>query len=149
MSGFIITGKNGVIKIEFSEVFGFPKETSYLGGYDVKGKINIQCGNFFVKDADLWFSTGQVYQFFTRLQKCYKDLAGSVTFIDADNNFKMEVYFNRLGQVKIQGFFQEVAHLENILQYQFESEQSYLTSTIKELEEIVLYYGDMEGEKCW
>ncbi|MBO9131060.1 hypothetical protein [Bacillus sp. 165] len=39
MKEFIIAGKHGFIRIELNEVYGFPNETSYLGGYDVKGKI--------------------------------------------------------------------------------------------------------------
>ncbi|SFA85167.1 MULTISPECIES: hypothetical protein [unclassified Bacillus (in: firmicutes)] len=147
MNNFIIAGKEGFIQIELNEVYGFPNETSYLGGYDVKGKIDIKSGNYYVKDAEIWFSTGQVYQFFIRLKKCYNELKGSVTFLESENNLKIELNFNRLGQINIQGYFQEVAHQENILHYEFESEQSYLTSTLRQLNSIVDEYGDLKGEK--
>ncbi|MEQ6357251.1 hypothetical protein ABNX05_21705 [Lysinibacillus sp. M3] len=60
MNAFLIGSKQGFIRIEIIEVFGFPNETSYLGGYEVKGKIDIKSGNYFVKDAELWFSTCQI-----------------------------------------------------------------------------------------
>lgn len=147
MNEFKIAGKQGFIQIELYEVYGFPNETSYLGGYDVKGKIDIKSGNYYVKDAEIWFSTGQVYQFFIQLQKCYYELKGSVTFSESENNLKIELNFNRFGQINIQGYFQEVADQENILHYEFESEQSYLTSTLRQLNSIVDQYGDLKGKK--
>lgn len=141
-----MAGKQGFIQIELNEVYGFPNETSYLGGYDVKGKIDIKSGNYYVKDAEIWFSTGQVYQFFIQLQKCYNELKGSVTFSDSENNMKIKLNFNRLGQINIQGYFQEELHQENILHYEFESEQSYLTSTLRQLNSIVDQYGDLKGK---
>jgi hypothetical protein len=144
---FKIAGKQGFIQIELNEVYGFPNETSYLGGYDVKGKIDIKSGNYYVKNAEIWFSTGQVYQFFIQLQKCYNELKGSVTFSEAENNLKIELNFNRFGQINIQGYFQESANQENILHFEFESEQSYLTSTLRQLNSIVDQYGDLKGKK--
>ena len=43
MNEFKVVGKQGItrIEIELNEVYGFPNQTSYLGGYDVKGKIEI------------------------------------------------------------------------------------------------------------
>jgi hypothetical protein len=144
---FEIAGKQGFIRIELIEVFGFPNETSYLGGYDVKGKIEIKSGNYYVKDSELWFSTGQVYQLLTLLKKCYNDLEGSFTFSDSENNLKIDLNFNNFGQINIQGYFQEFTHQENILQFEFESEQSYLVSTLHQLKIIVDQYGDLKGKK--
>ena len=143
---FVIGGKQGFIRIEIIEVIGFPNETSFKGGYEVKGKIDIKCGNYFVKDAELWFSTGQIYEFFIELQKCYRQLNGIVNFAP-ESNLKFEMYFNKLGQVTIQGYFQELLSEENILHFEFESEQSYLFSTLEELQKIAVHYGGLEGIK--
>jgi len=142
---FEIEGKMGFIRIEFIEVFGFPEQTCYLGGYEVKGKVEIKSGNYYVKDAELWFSTGQVYEFFVQLHKCYFDLKGGVTFLESENNFKFDLSFNGLGQINIRGYFQELASEENILQFEFDSEQSYLATTLHQLKGIVDYYGDLKG----
>ncbi|MCM2535008.1 hypothetical protein NDK43_25040 [Neobacillus pocheonensis] len=147
MNEFEIVGKQGFIRIELNEVIGFPNQTSYLGGYDVKGKIEIKSGNYYVKGAELWFSTGQVYEFFNQLQKCYNNLKGSATFSESENFLKLDLRFNRFGQINIQGYFQEIANQENILQYEFESEQSYLVSTLHQLKNIVDHYGDLKGKK--
>jgi hypothetical protein len=144
---FKIAGKQGFIQIELEEVYGFPDETSYLGGYDVKCKIAIKSGNYYVKNAEIWFSTGQVYRFFIELQKCYNELKGSVIFSESENNLQIELKFNRFGQINIQGYFKEVTHQENILHFEFEGEQSYLTATLSQLSNIVDQYGDLKGKK--
>jgi len=143
---FELKGKQGFIRIELKEVFGFPKETSYLGGYDVKGKIQIKSGNYYVKDAELWFSTGQIYEFYKQLLKCYEELEGIINFPNTDSSeLKLVLEFTGLGKFKIQGIFQEYLSVENFLEFEFESEQSYLISTLAELKEIVDYYGGNEG----
>jgi len=147
MNAFLIGGKQGYIRIEIIEVIGFPNVTSYLGGYEVKGKIDIKSGNYFVQDAELWFSTGQIYTFFIQLQKCFKQLNGSVTFTDSSSNMEFEIHFNRLGQITIEGYFQEFLSKENKLHFEFESEQSYLLSSFDELRMIVAHYGGLEGKR--
>ncbi|MGE7625235.1 hypothetical protein ACQKMD_20115 [Viridibacillus sp. NPDC096237] len=54
----------------------------------------MKSGNYFVKDAELWFSTGQVYTFFIQLQKCFKELNGSVNFVDPASNLEFGMHFN-------------------------------------------------------
>lgn len=108
MNEFTIAGKQGFVRIELNEVFGFPNQTSYLGGYDVQGKIEIKSGNYYVKDAELWFSTGQIYKFFMELQKCYNHLKGGATFSESENALKIDFNFNRFGQISIEGHFKEI-----------------------------------------
>ncbi|WP_026693018.1 WapI family immunity protein [Peribacillus kribbensis] len=146
MNQFMIAGKQGFIRIKFNKVHGFPEETSYLGGYDVEGNVEIKSGNYYVKDAEFWFSTGQVYQFFIQLQKCYSHLKGCVSFSD-ENTLKIDMHFNKFGGITIQGYFQETAHQENILHFEFESDQSYLVSTLQQLQNIADQYGDLKGKR--
>ena len=147
MNNFIIDGKQGFIQIEFNEVFGFPDETSFDGGYDVRGKLSLKSENYYVKDAEVWFTTGQIYTLYKQLQKAYKLLKGSITFSNRDETFKFEMKFNRSGQIEIEGSFQEFLDKENILQFEFLSDQSYLIATLEELKNIVAYYGDLKGKK--
>jgi hypothetical protein len=88
-----------------------------------------------------------LYQFSIELQKCYNELKGSVSFSESENNLQIELRLNRLGQINIQGYFQEFAHQENILHFEFESEQSYLSSSLRQLKSIVDQYGDLKGKK--
>ncbi|MFP4977829.1 hypothetical protein ACE6ED_20660 [Paenibacillus sp. CN-4] len=42
---FVVGGKEGgFVKIIIEEVYGFPKMTSHLGGYDAKGTVEAQTG---------------------------------------------------------------------------------------------------------
>ena len=146
MYAFELGGKQGYIKIELTEVLGFPKETSYLGGYDVKGKIEIKSRNYYVKDAELWFSTGQIYEFYKQLHKSYEELEGIINFQNPDSSeLKLVLEFTSLGKFTIQGSFQKYLSEENFLEFEFESEQSYLTSTLSEFKKIVDYYGGNQG----
>jgi len=147
MYQFFLGGKQGFIRIELNEVIGYPNETSFLGGYDVRGKIEIKSGNYYVKDAELWFSTGQIYEFYEQLFKCYKELKGKVNFHNSESELKLVLEFTDLGQFTILGSFQEYPSEENFLQFEFESEQSYLTSTLTELKAIIDYYGGYQGVK--
>lgn len=142
-----IGGKQGFVRIELIEVLGFPNETSYLGGYDTKGKIEIKSGNYYVKDAELWFSTGQIYEFYKNLLKCYNELNGQISFPTSGSELRLELEFTDFGQLNINGSYQEYPSVENFLHFEFESEQSYLTSTLTELKAIVDYYGGNQGVK--
>ena len=144
LNEFVVAGKQGFIRIKCNEVIGFPKETSHFGGYDAEGITEIKSGNYFV-NGELWFSTGQVFEFYTQLQKCYHELKGKATFSSSEKNLKFELDINKLGQIIIQGYFQELASEENILQFEFESDQSYLEQTLQELKKIVDHYGGLKG----
>lgn len=144
LNEFVVAGEKGYIRIEFNEFFGYPKETSHFCGYDVKGITEIKSGNYYVK-GELWFSTGQVFEFYEQLQKCYRELKGNATFSNTETNLKFDLDFNRLGQIIIQGYFQEIAYEENMLQFEIESDQSYLSSTLQELKMIVDHYGGLKG----
>ena len=145
MFDFVVRGKNGsFILITIDEAFDFPNSTSHFGGYDVKGMVEIKSGSYYVK-GELWFSTGEVYQFYNQLIKCWSDLEGIATFINSEVNFKLEVKFNKYGKVIIEGYFKEFAHEDNELKYEIESNQSFFVETIEGLNKIVNHYGDFNG----
>ncbi|MEQ6357250.1 hypothetical protein ABNX05_21700 [Lysinibacillus sp. M3] len=52
-----------------------------------------------------------------------------------------------MGQITIEGYFQEFFSEENKLHFEFESEQSYLLSSFEELRKIVSHYGGLEGKR--
>ena len=70
-----------------------------------------------------------------------------VWFLLQNPNLKFEMQFNKLGQITIQGYYQELLSEENMLQFEFESEQSFLLSTLEELKKIVDQYGGLKGIK--
>lgn len=147
MNEFVIRGKQGCfIKITLDEVFGFPNMTSHAGGYDTRGTVEIKSGNFYVK-GQLWFSTGETYEFYNQLVRCWKNLDGVATFCNSEADLKIEVKFNNRGQVEIEGYFKEYAPRDNELRFKIESNQSFFVETLDGLKEIVNCYGDQEGTR--
>lgn len=146
MNEFTIKGEQGFIRIELQNVIGFPEETSHFGGYDAEGIVEIKSGNYYVL-GELWFTTADVYEFYKQLDNCYRELKGMAVFWNYETSLKLEVVFNHLGQVILQGYFKEKAHMENELQFEMESDQSFLTSTLEDLRKFVDHYGDSKGVK--
>lgn len=146
MNGFTIKGKQGFIRIELQTAIGFPKDTSHFGGYDAEGIVEIKSGNYYVL-GELWFTTGEVYEFYKQLDKSYRELKGMAVFWNYDASMKLEVVFNHLGQVVLQGYFKEKTPMDNELQFEMESDQSFISSTLEDLGKFVDYYGDSKGIK--
>lgn len=144
MESFNIIGKKGYVLIKFLEVYGFPDSTSFAGGYDVKGSIEIKSGGYSAC-GELWFSTGEIYNFFSGLIKCHKELNGRVEFLTTETNLKMSVDFDKLGHVIISGEYVERYDEYNKLTFEIFSDQSYLQETISDLNVIVKKYGGLKG----
>lgn len=145
MYQFKLGNEPDFIELKLTEVIDFPHTTDFEGGYVVKGKVSIQSGRYFVKDAEVWFTTGQVYELYVQLQKLYEQLKGSIHFSNRGETLNFTLQFNRYGQIQVRGYFQELLSEENQLQFGFQLDQSYLPKTLNELKHIVDLYGDMEG----
>lgn len=144
MESFKISGKKGYIKIKFIEVYGFPNRTSFAGGYDVKGIVEIKSGNYNVY-AELWFSTGEIYNFYSSFKECYKMLDGEAKLLTTEGNLSMSINFNKVGHVNIHGEYKERYDEGNMLIFEIISDQSYFQETINDLNAIVRKYGGLEG----
>lgn len=145
MNEFVLRGKQGCfIRVVLDEVLGFPNQTSHFGGYDVQGTVEIKSGSYYAT-GELWFTTGEVYEFYKQISKCWSDLHGTATFWTYETNLKVEASFNNRGQVAITGYYKEYAHQENELKFEMESDQSFFVETTDGLKAIVQEYGDMRG----
>lgn len=142
---FVVRGNQGCfIRITIDDVYGFPNTTSHFGGYDAKGIAEIKSGNYYVK-GELWFSTGEIYEFYNQLVRCWTDLEGVATFWTSETNLKLEVKFNNRGHVVIVGYFKEFALRDNELKFEIESNQSFFQETLDGLRAIVNDYGNLKG----
>ncbi|MEW9699065.1 hypothetical protein [Paenibacillus sp. SI8] len=146
MEQFKLTGEHGYIVISIEEVWGYPSSTSHFGGYDTIGTVELKSGNYKLA-GELWFTTGEVYSFYSQLGDCYKNLQGTATFCNHEMNLTIEVAFSNRGQVIIRGSYKEQSHVDNELRFEFHSDQSYIAATLKEIECLVEKYGDMKGKK--
>ncbi|MBB2145343.1 hypothetical protein GM921_07605 [Pedobacter sp. LMG 31464] len=144
MEGFIIRGEGGLISLSFEKVFGFPETTSYLGGYDLQASITIKSSCFEVKST-MYTSTGEIYLFFDQLKNCNERLDGTAKFASYEGDLEFLAAFDHAtGHVSIKGFFTE-HEFSNCLNFEFSSDQTFMTTTIKELQILFQKYGDVKG----
>lgn len=129
MNEFVLRGKQGCfVRVVLDEVLEFPNQTSHFGGYYVQGTVEIKSGSYYAK-GELWFTTGEVYEFYHQLSKCWSELCGTAAFWTYETNLKVEASFNNRGQVAITGYYKEFAHQENELKFEMESDQSFFVET--------------------
>jgi hypothetical protein len=140
---FELSGEDGKILIDINKVYGFPEKTSHFGGYDCILGIEIKVNSYLVKSY-FSSSTGELFEFHERLKKCHSDLNGIAKFVSYERNLDLSVKYD-FGKVIIYGKFQKYLSIENILSFEFYSDQSYLRETVEQLEQITVKYGGMKG----
>lgn len=134
------------IKLEIAEVFGFPNETSFWGGYDVRCNLEIKVGVYTVR-TEHYSSTGALYDFYIALQNYYNMLNGKAIYdAMAEHDLTIEVLFNR-SQVEVKGQYRYDATKMTSLAFEFVSDQSYFNEVLHDLKKIVLEFGDNKGIK--
>ncbi|MED4797187.1 hypothetical protein P9683_20010 [Priestia megaterium] len=143
MNQVTVRGKQGSIQIKQGDKYGFSNRKSHFGGYDIEGTVEIKSGNYYVL-GELWFTTNDMHEFYQALNKCYNTLQGVATFINYETSLQIEFEFNDLGQVFIQGYYREKPYLKNVLQFEIESDQSFILATLNELKAFLSQYGDVE-----
>ncbi|MBS1532193.1 MAG: hypothetical protein JSU01_17960 [Bacteroidetes bacterium] len=146
MEEFAIQGGSNFIKIIIDDVWGFPDQTGHWGGYDAKAGIEIKSGAFYVKSY-LYTSTGEFYQLYEQLVKANQILKGEIYFMNYEENLKFDLIYDANGHISITGNFYDInsGNSDNRLEFGFESDQSYIQSTISQLKTIVDKYGGMKG----
>lgn len=146
MNQFFIKGDTDFLNITLDQVQGYPDSTSHLGGYAVRASLKIKCGPFQVHTL-IESSTGLFYQLLQQLKECQANLEGDIYFYSAEHAFNLFIGYDKTGQVIVSGRYIEEGSLKNQLQFEFLSDQSFLSSTIQELEGIAEKYGDSDGIK--
>ncbi|RSK50033.1 WapI family immunity protein [Hymenobacter rigui] len=146
MEEFTIAGKDSFLTIRLVEVLGFPDDTSHWGGYDVRAGIYIQVGGFSV-NSTLWTSTGELYELYQQLRVCNESVKGTVRFESYEHQLEFTAQYTPAGQLILEGVFSEFIDSNNKLIFTIITDQSYIQSTLMEMQKIVQKYGGMEGVK--
>lgn len=144
MEEFTIYAGADFVKVKLANVYGFPENTCHWGGYDVRAEIEIKSGNFSVKSS-FYISTGEIYDFSQELKQCYNTLSGIANLNSYEGNLKLVGEFDGIGHVNFKGYFSEHNEFTNELKFEFVSDQTFIRSTLDELDEIVQKYGDAKG----
>jgi len=146
MDSFTIKGGADFITMTFEEVFGFPNETCHWGGYDLRTTLEIKSRGFYLKST-LYTSTGEIFEFFQQLKNCNDKLTGTAYFKSYEGNLEINAHYDNAGHVNVEGKFSEQNEFGNKLQFEFNSDQTFIRYTIDELQIIADKYGDMKGIK--
>ena len=147
MEEFSIKGENGnYLKISIQEVYGFPESTCHWGGYEFSASLEIKSGDFYFRSI-FSASTGELYEFFKKLEICDRELKGSATFSNFENSLAFAITYSELGHVNVKGSYSAYTEYVNELKFEFVTDQSYLSIAVEEIKQIVLKYGDMKGVK--
>jgi len=150
IKAFCLKGSTGNEKIEIiiEDIFGFPHETCYDGGYDFRGIANVHIGNFKVNDAPVFCSTGALYRLLMSLKQCYQSLEGTASlFHSLENNLTFVLSMTKLGHAVIEGEYQEISHVNTKLVFEMETDQTCILSTINELQTIENLFGNEFGKR--
>ena len=150
MLAFRMTGVGEYIELSIDEVFGFPNETSYGGGYGARGVLTIHAtedsGEYFVK-ANHYFTTGELFRFSNALKRCYDTLSGEAVLENTERELELKCEFNRLGHVIMSGEFQACPTSKNSLVFEIKSDQTQVKDTISILEAVYKVFGGEQGKK--
>lgn len=144
MISFRINGTKECIELTIDELFGYPNETSYGGGYSAKGTLSIVSGNYSAVAAH-YFTTGELYHFYEELKKCYKSVEGKAILHNTENELGLSCEFNKLGHVILTGSFQEIPSVNNILQFEIHTDQTQIQETLSHLSHVVAIFGGDKG----
>jgi len=149
MKAFCLNGNNEKIELTINKVFGFPEQTSYEGGYDFKGDLDIIIGSYEVHCKNNFYSsTGMLYRLLLSLTDCYNSLEGTATYKHLyEDDFKFSLTMTNYGHAVVEGAFQERADLPNKFVFQMETDQTYILNTIGELKKVVKVFGDDAGKR--
>lgn len=147
MNLFCLNGYNGEkISLELNEVIGFPDNTSIEGGYDIVCTLIIDSGCYHIEHDRLYSATGALYRFCKELYACYSGLFGAAKYhLLYENDLSFKVEMTTGGHAIVSGIFQECPGKQNILQFEFDTDQSCLLSVIQDIESLKTHYGDMDG----
>ena len=146
METITISSETDFIKIKINRALGFPNKTCHWGGYEVECDLEIYSDGFAVK-SNLYTSTGEFYNLFITLKKCYEDLKGEAHYISFEGNLRINFLFDKLGHITVKGEFSKQFIHDNNLRFEFVTDQTFLSSTISDLELLYEKYGDDYGVK--
>ncbi|MTE27274.1 WapI family immunity protein [Winogradskyella ouciana] len=132
MDEFEIKGSSGSIKIELVEVIGYPNNTHFDGGYDCNMKIAINVEDYSA-NSSFYATTNNLIKLRDDILQCYQMLDGEVIFFHRDSNLKMNLNFLKQGGVHIYGSFQKFLSIDNVLSFEFYSDQTFVKETLNQM----------------
>ena len=144
ITAFQLQGYNEHISLDISQVYGFPDEITYGGGYYAQGNLDICVGSYSVC-AKHSFTTGELYDFYCQLQKCYDAISGEAILENVDHELELKLTFQKTGKVLVAGMFQELPSVDTRLHFEMVRDQSAIAGVLRELKNVYSILGDKKG----
>ena len=146
MLAFRMTGMDELIELTIDEVWGFPNQTSYAGGYGAKGMLSIRAGEYAVS-AMHYFTTGELYRFLVALKQGYDTLSGEAILENTENELELKCEFTKLGHVIASGRFQADPSINNVLSFVVGTDQTQVKDSISNLQAVYKVFGGNKGKR--
>lgn len=148
IQAFCLNGYNGEkISMTIDEVLGFPNQTSYEGGYDTIGVLEIRAGGYHVISERYFSATGALYRFIEELKICYETLDGKAIYkLQLENDLIFTISMVGRGRAIIKGEYQERPDIQNILKFEIETDQTFFPAIIKSVEKLKLFMDNYHDE---
>ena len=143
---FRMTGIDELIELTIDEIWGFPNETNWAGGYAAKGILTIRAGTYFVS-AVHYFTTGELYDFSTGLKNGYNTLKGEAILENTERELELKCEFNKFGHVIVSGVFQAHPAINNILSFEIKTDQTQIKECISNLQAVYEIFGGNSGKR--
>lgn len=148
MLAFEMGDEFNFIRLMIDEVYGYPDELSYPGGYGAKGRLTIRADAYVVNEAIHHFSTAELYHFLVELERCYLNASGTASLNNTEHEMTMECIFDKLGHVDVVGKFQTNDLRKNCLFFELPLDQTYIPAAIKSLQEVRKVFGNSKEVTC-
>ncbi|MGN1078661.1 MAG: hypothetical protein ACI4TE_00650 [Alphaproteobacteria bacterium] len=123
--------ENQYIELILTDIYDFPRITSYWGGYDFYGMVKIKINNIKMT-INFDFTTSDLFQFLEELNVCHKKLDGIARYCSQRPDatpLQVSVVFNHY-KVSI---LLEYKNNNNLFKFSFDTNQSFLQLTIQEI----------------
>lgn len=98
--------------------------------------VRLRVGQFSA-EFDAAFLTQEIVDFKNELQKLYDTLKGMARFSTIEGQVSLEVVVNDCGNMIVSGVVVDNLSLGNKLEFSFQSDQTYLKTALKEIDEVV------------
>ena len=127
---FKIDNLNNFVKFEILEFNSECQEFKFL--------VNIECGNFIIKDKIIYTYKQEFVNFYNLLQQCYDKVAGEViSKFEYEEDIKLKLSFTSNGNVIVNCEIFEYGINKCKCFIEFETDQTFIKSSLEQMKTLL------------
>ena len=122
------------IELVLTDMYDYPNNTNFGGGYEFCGSFKLQIHSTLLQKMNFYFTTSDLHDFYKELLNCNEKLNGQAKYKPKCNDatpINIEVKYEKNGQCGIKCTYKDC---DDIFNFCFSSNQSYIQQTINELQ---------------